>query len=119
MFYPGYYGFGYDPAYFVLVLVSMVLGFITQGYINSTYKKWSRVPSDGETGEQVARRMLNANGCERVGIRGVSGHLTDHYDPATTTSTSRAITARAVRSPASPSPVTRRATPPSASRATS
>lgn len=81
MFYPGYYGFGYDPAYFVLVLVSMVLGFITQGYINSTYKKWSRVPSDGETGEQVARRMLNANGCERVGIRGVSGHLTDHYDP--------------------------------------
>ena len=81
MFYPGYYGFGYDPAYFALVLVSMVLGFITQGYINSTYKKWSRVPSDGETGEQVARRMLNANGCERVGIRGVSGHLTDHYDP--------------------------------------
>ena len=81
MFYPGYYGFGYDPAYIALVLVSMVLGFITQGYINSTYKKWSRVPSDGETGEQVARRMLNANGCERVGIRGVSGHLTDHYDP--------------------------------------
>ena len=40
MFYPGYYGFGYDPAYFALVLVSMVLGFITQGYINSTYKKW-------------------------------------------------------------------------------
>lgn len=80
MFYP-YYGFGYDPAYIALVLISLVLGMLTQAYINSTYKKWSRVPSGGESGEQVARRMLDANGCERVGIRSVSGHLTDHYDP--------------------------------------
>ena len=80
MFYP-YYGFGYDPAYIALVLISLVLGMLTQAYINSTYRKWSRVPSGGESGEQVARRMLDANGCERVGIRSVSGHLTDHYDP--------------------------------------
>ena len=80
MFYP-YYGFGYDPSYIALVLISLVLGMLTQAYINSTYKKWSRVPSGGESGEQVARRMLDANGCERVGIRSVSGHLTDHYDP--------------------------------------
>ena len=80
MFYP-YYGFGYDPAYIALVLISLVLGMLTQAYINSTYKKWSRVPSGGESGGQVARRMLDANGCERVGIRSVSGHLTDHYDP--------------------------------------
>lgn len=39
------------------------------------------MPSGGETGEQVARRMLDSLGCERVGIRGVGGHLTDHYDP--------------------------------------
>lgn len=80
MFYP-FYGFGYDPAYIALVLISLVLGMLTQAYINSTYKKWSRVPSGGESGEQVARRMLDANGCEHVGIRSVSGHLTDHYDP--------------------------------------
>lgn len=79
--YPMYYGFGMDPVYLALVIISLVLGGITQSYINSTYRKWSRVPSGGETGEQVARRMLDSLGCGRVGIRGVSGHLTDHYDP--------------------------------------
>lgn len=79
--YPMYYGFGMDPAYLALVIISLVLGGLTQSYINSTYRKWSRVSSGGETGEQVARRMLDSLGCGRVGIRGVSGHLTDHYDP--------------------------------------
>lgn len=79
--YPMYYGFGMDPAYLALVIISLVLGGLTQSYINSTYRKWLRVPSGGETGEQVARRMLDSLGCGRVGIRGVSGHLTDHYDP--------------------------------------
>ena len=76
-----YYGFGMDPAYLALVIISLVLGGLTQSYINSTYRKWSHVPSGGETGEQAARRMLDSLGCGRVGIRGVSGHLTDHYDP--------------------------------------
>lgn len=82
--YLGYgYGFGYgiDPAYLLLVVVSLVLGLATQGYINSTYKTWSKVRSDGASGADVARRMLDANGCGRVGIKHVAGHLTDHYDP--------------------------------------
>lgn len=82
--YYGYgYGFGYhiDPAYLVLVAVSLVLGLATQGYINKTYRTWSKVGSDGESGAQVARRMLDANGCEAVGIKRVAGRLTDHYDP--------------------------------------
>lgn len=49
--YPMYYGFGMDPAYLALVIISLVLGGLTQSYINSTYRKWSRVPSGGETGE--------------------------------------------------------------------
>lgn len=82
MFMPYYgYGFGVDPSYLLLVVVSLVLGFATQSYINSTYKTWSKVPSDGESGADVARRMLDANGCGRVGIKGVAGQLTDHYDP--------------------------------------
>ena len=82
--YLGYgYGFGYgiDPAYLLLVVVSLVLGRATQGYSNSTYKTWSKVRSDGASGADVARRMLDANGCGRVGIKHVAGHLTDHYDP--------------------------------------
>lgn len=80
---PYYYGFGFgiDPAYLLLVVISLVLGLVTQSYINSTYRTWSKVRSDGASGEDVARRMLDANGCARVGIRGVAGHLTDHYDP--------------------------------------
>ena len=82
MFMPYYgYGFGFDPAYLLLVVVSLVLGLATQAYINSTYKTWSKVPSDGASGADVARRMLDANGCDQVGIRSTPGHLTDHYDP--------------------------------------
>ena len=84
MFMPYYgygYGMGFDPAYLLLVVVSLVLGLATQSYINSTYRTWSRVPSDGDTGADVARRMLDANGCDTVGIRSTPGKLTDHYDP--------------------------------------
>lgn len=75
------YGFGFDPAYMLLVLVSTVIGLAAQGYINSTYRTWSRVPAAGATGADAARRMLDANGCHAVDIKRVNGHLTDHYDP--------------------------------------
>lgn len=75
------YGFGFDPAYMLLVLVSTVIGLAAQGYINSTYRTWSRVPASGATGADVARCMLDANGCHAVDIKRVNGHLTDHYDP--------------------------------------
>lgn len=75
------YGFGFDPAYMLLVLVSTVIGLAAQGYINSTYRTWSRVSASGATGADVARRMLDANGCHAVDIKRVNGHLTDHYDP--------------------------------------
>lgn len=77
----GYFGYGYDPFYLIIVLVTTVVGLMAQSYVDSTYRRWSRVPSDGETGEQVARRMLDASGCARVGILGTPGHLSDHYDP--------------------------------------
>ncbi len=84
---PLYYGYGYgygygiDPAYLLLVVVSLVLGLAAQAYINKAYKTWSRVPSDGASGAEVARRMLDANGCYDVEIKGTPGQLTDHYDP--------------------------------------
>ena len=65
------YGFGIDPLYLLVVLVCTVLGLAAQSYINSTYKTWSKVRSDGDTGATVARRMLDANGCNAVGIKGV------------------------------------------------
>jgi len=77
-----YYGYGMDFAYLGIVVLSIVLGGIMQAYINSQYKKWSRVPaSTGRTGAQVARQMLDSEGAPNVGIGRVDGHLTDYYDP--------------------------------------
>lgn len=82
MYYYGY-GYGLDTGYLLLVVVSMVLGMLTQGYINRTYARWSRVPvNTGETGAQVARRMLVSEGAEGVGIVPIAGRLTDNYNPA-------------------------------------
>lgn len=79
---PFYYGYGMDPAYLLVVLVALVLGFGTQAYIKSTYRKWSRVDAGiPGTGAEVARQMLLAGGAPGVGITRVPGSLTDHYDP--------------------------------------
>jgi Zn-dependent membrane protease YugP len=87
--------FGFDPTWILLMIVSVVLGFATQGYINSTYRKWSRVPlPSGMTGAQVAARVLEndglsdsdatvaqATGRKGVRIQPIGGSLTDNYDP--------------------------------------
>lgn len=84
-----------DPTWLALMIVSVVLGVITQSYIKSTYRKWSRVPlSSGMTGAQVAERVLATNGLAGSGARvtnamggagvrvqPIGGSLTDNYDP--------------------------------------
>lgn len=76
-----YYARG-DMGYWIIVIISVVLGAITQAYIKKTYNKWSKVPSGTRTnGSTVARRMLDQGGAESVGITRVAGHLTDYYDP--------------------------------------
>ena len=69
-----------NPQYFLLVIVSTILGLATQSYIKRTYARWSNVPvNTGETGAEVARRMLASEGAPEVGIASVSGTLTDYY----------------------------------------
>ena len=76
------YGYGYDLTYMLIAIISMVLGAITQGYINSAYNKWSKVPTQlNGSGADVARRMLDSNGAGDVGITQIGGRLTDNYDP--------------------------------------
>ena len=73
---------GYDMSYLAIAVISMILGMLTQGYINSAYKKWSQVPTSlPGTGADVARDMLDSNGASEVGITSIPGHLTDNYDP--------------------------------------
>ncbi|MDZ4170370.1 MAG: zinc metallopeptidase [Coriobacteriia bacterium] len=71
-----------DPTYLLIMVVSVGLGFATQAYIKSTFRKWSHVPlSTGRSGADVARAILNSSGLSGVEIVAVPGELTDHYDP--------------------------------------
>jgi Zn-dependent membrane protease YugP len=64
------------------MLFAMVLGFVTQGYVNRAYRRWSQVAlATGRTGAEVARAMLDSEGLSNVGIELVEGRLSDHYDP--------------------------------------
>lgn len=72
----------FDPMWILLMVVSTILGFATQSYIKSSFRKWSNVGvSSGMTGAQVARTILDANGLQEVAIQQVAGDLSDHYDP--------------------------------------
>lgn len=72
----------YGSSWLLLVIASSVLGLATQSYVNSTYRKWSRVPiATGESGAQVARRILDSDGLSHVTIQPIGGRLTDNYDP--------------------------------------
>lgn len=69
-----------------LMVVSTILGFVTQSYIKSSFRKWSNVGvSSGMTGAQIARSILDANGLQEVAIQQVAGDLSDHYDPRSKT----------------------------------
>ena len=67
----------------ILVLIpAMIFAFWAQLRVNSTFKKYAKVPSRrGLTGAEAARRVLDANGLRHVTIERVHGHLTDHFDP--------------------------------------
>ena len=67
----------------ILVLIpAMIFAFWAQMRVNSTFKKYAKIPSRrGLTGAEAARRVLDANGLRHVTIERVHGHLTDHFDP--------------------------------------
>ena len=77
----GYY-YGFDLSYLVLVVPAILLGLWAQARVQSTYARYSQVRAvRGITADQVARRILDANGLRDVSIRRIAGSLTDHYDP--------------------------------------
>ena len=67
----------------ILVLIpAMIFAFWAQMRVNSTFKKYAKVPSRrGLTGAEAARRALDASGLYHVRVERIHGHLTDHYDP--------------------------------------
>lgn len=81
----GYYysPFFFDPTYF-LVIIGIIISLIAQGFVKSTYARYSKVGSSrGITAERAAQMVLNHYGIRDVEITRVPGHLTDHYNPKT------------------------------------
>ncbi len=70
--------------WFILIAV-MVLSFIVQNTLNRRFDRYSRIPTQGMTGADAARRMLAENGITDVDVTCISGKLTDHYNPQTKT----------------------------------
>lgn len=74
----------FDPMYFVFSMPAFLFAMYAQWKVKSTFGKYQNVSSSaGFTGEQIARRLLDAEGLQRVTIEQTPGELTDHYDPRT------------------------------------
>lgn len=66
----------------MILIPAVLLTAYAQLKINSTYNKYSQIPSKrGLTGADVARYILNMNGLQHIPVERVGGQLSDHYDP--------------------------------------
>lgn len=64
----------------------MLASFLVQNMLQRRFEKYSKVPlTNGMTGAEVARKMMNDNGMYDVKVECIPGMLTDHYNPATKT----------------------------------
>ena len=72
----------FDPRYLIFMAPAFIIMLVVQWYVQSAYKKWSQVPARSRmSGAQAAQRLIQRGGLYDVSIEGVSGNLTDHYDP--------------------------------------
>lgn len=65
-----------------LFILGIIVVLWAQFNINSNYKKFSKIKvKSGLSGQEVARRILDANGLQNIHIVETQGELSDHYDP--------------------------------------
>lgn len=72
----------FDPIYWLVIGVGMLLGLFAQFRVKRTFSKYSQFrTASGLTGADIARHILADNGIRDVRVEPVSGDLSDHYDP--------------------------------------
>jgi hypothetical protein len=72
----------FNSSYLIFMLPAFILMMLAQWYVNSAYKKWSKVPSQsGLTGTEVARKLIERAGLYGVDVEQIQSRLGDHYDP--------------------------------------
>ena len=68
-----------DILFYLLILIIPVSA---QLYVKGRYNKYKEIKSENNlSGFEVARRILDKNGLEKIHIVETSGNLSDHYDP--------------------------------------
>jgi len=71
----------YNIDYMIYMIPALLIMLATQFYVNSTYRKWSKVRTHSRmSGAQAAQTLIRREGLYNVQIEGVRGNLTDHYD---------------------------------------
>ena len=73
---------GFNSQYLIFMLPAFILMMLVQWYVQSAYRRWSKVPARSRlTGAEAAQRLISSGGLYGVQIEGIAGNLTDHYDP--------------------------------------
>ncbi len=75
-----------EMKFYIIFIAAYVLltifGVVASVKVNSTFSKYAAVAAScGLTADQIARRILDENGCQTVKIARISGNLTDNYHP--------------------------------------
>jgi hypothetical protein len=78
--------FYFDPLYFTILIPAILLSLLAQLMVSSAFARWGKVRNGaGLTGVEVAERIIRRAGLHGVGLEGVPGQHTDHYDPSSHT----------------------------------
>ena len=78
--------FGSYGLYILISLPALILGLYAQAKVQGAFNKYSRVrTSNGMTGADVARKILDEQNLSDVKIEQTRGTLSDHYDPRSKT----------------------------------
>ena len=72
--------------YFIIIGAFSLIGSLVSGRLKSKFRQYSQMPTAaGESGAEIARKMLDYWGVHDVKIVQGQGSLTDHYNPRTKT----------------------------------
>jgi Zn-dependent membrane protease YugP len=68
--------------YYIYMLPAILLMMVAQFYVNSAYRKWSKIRNHRNiTGREAVDRLIRYARLGEIDIQMVGGSLTDHYDP--------------------------------------
>ena len=72
--------------YLLCMIPAILLTGLASLYVKSSYRTWGRFAArSGVNGYEAAQRLIARGGLHGIQIQGISGTLTDHYDPRTKT----------------------------------